>query len=371
MSDRNFDLSRLAVGEVVRRDLKDGNGTLLLREGRAATSEKQLEMLIKNAAPQFAGVPGAAEPKYLPRSPLAMVLAARRRLQALLENPAVDDFGNQVNRLVGDIQKACRLNADVALAAILMCRDEPYPFRHPVNVAVACCVAGTTMQFDEPTLTSTMAAALTMNIGMLELQARLHALPGGLDGEQRAALQAHCARGADMLRELGVDDALWLEIVRDHHEHPDGSGYPAGKTAVAIGAPTQLVTLADIYCARVSRRVHRAAMQPRTALRWLFLNEGTCVDEHHAALFIKALGIHPPGTAVRLRSGSIGVVINRGQTGQQPVVASITTQDGMRAPKPIRRDTGSSTHAIADVVDLDELGIPVSMEALWGSDAVV
>lgn len=371
MADRTHNLTRLAVGDTVPCDVRDAHGTLLMREGRVATSEKQIETLIRHGSPSPAPVSGAPDRNYRPPSPLALVLGARRNLAALLADPSPVDFSTTVLKIAAAVRKACRMNADVALASILRCRDEPYAVRHPVNVAIASCVVGSTLPIDDAMTEVATAAALTMNIGMFDLQHQLQAVAGPLDASQRTAVRTHPARGVVMLRERGVTDDAWLAIVQDHHERIDGSGYPAGKAGGVIDPPTQLVSLADIYCARVSGRLHRAAMQPNVALRWLFLNEGAAVDERHAALFIKTLGVYPPGTGVRLQNGSIGVVTHRGSAGQRPRVSSITTQDGLRVSVPIRRSADLPGHAVVEVLDLDRLGYAVGMEALWGDDAVV
>lgn len=369
MPDRKVDLSRLEVGDALPHDVRDANGTLLLREGRSTISERQLNTLIRHASPPTGALalPDGERPL---RSPLALVLGARRHLQAILSDPPAAGLAGAVLRIAREVHKACRANADVALAAILMCRDGPYAIRHSVNVAVASCIIATALGLDAATLTSTVAAALTMNIGMLELQERLHSLGGGLSETQRAEVEDHCARGIAILQGHGVSDPLWLDVVRDHHEHPDGSGYPAGKTADGISIPAQLVSLADVYCARVSDRSYKPAMQPKAALRSLFLNEGTAFDQGHTALFIKTLGIYPPGTGVRLHNGCLGVVTHRGLSGERPRVSSITTQDGMWLGTPIRHGANSPAHAIAEVVDLDRFGVHVKMESLWGADAV-
>lgn len=369
MPDRTFDLSRLEVGDALPRDVRDANGMLLLREGRAATSDRQLNTLIRHASPQACvlTLPGAERPL---RSPLALVLGARRHLRALFSDQPATGFASALLKITREVHKACRANADVALASILMCREEPYAFRHPVNVAIASCIAGKAFGLEAAALTSTLAAALSMNIGMLELQEQLHTFEGNLSDAQRAEVAGHCTRGLAMLQEYGVTDPLWLGIVRDHHEHPDGSGYPAGKAAGEISVPAQLVSLGDIYCACVSDRTYRPALQPKAALRSLFLNEGTAFDPRHTSLFIKTLGVYPPGTGVRLRNGSLGVVTRRGLSGQQPQVSSITRPDGTPLGAPIRHSADNPAHAVAEVVDLDGLGIHVAMESLWGTDAV-
>lgn len=370
MSERLLHPSQLKVGDPLPFDARDARGILLLRKGHVITSVAQIEKLVTQVKTTVTASPakvaiGQASPG---ESPLALALEARRCLQGLLVDPGSADFSGEVLRIGGMVRKACRANADVALASILLCCDEPYSVRHAVNVAVASYVTGQEMSLDAPTLASTVAAALTMNVGMLELQQELQALRGTLSEELRTQVQSHCEHSVELLRDRGVVDPLWLEIVRDHHERPDGSGYPAHKHAGDIAVATQLVSLGDIYCARVSSRLYRSAMAPNEALRRLFINEGAMTDEHHAARFIKTLGVYPPGTSVRLRNGSIGVVTHRGAPGRRPKVSSITTQDGLRVSVPIRRSGESEGHSVVAAVDLDELELSVSPESLWGAD---
>ncbi|WP_240046256.1 HD domain-containing phosphohydrolase [Rhodanobacter glycinis] len=61
---------------------------------------------------------------------------------------------------------------------------------------------------------------------MFELQ-QLQALERPLVDAQQEAIRNHCERSAAMLREHGMSSEPWLDIVQDHHERPDDSGYPA------------------------------------------------------------------------------------------------------------------------------------------------
>lgn len=368
MTRRQIHPSELVVGQPLPCDAYDAKGKLLLREGHVLTSEAQIERLARHALfADHRAEPPPEEPAEL--RPLALVLSARQRLQRRLADAAAPGFAAEILRIGALLRLACRRNADVALASILLRRDGPYAIRHAVNVAIACELVGQALPLPADQQAATVAAALTMNIGMLDLQQALLAVEGPLDNAQHAAVRAHCETGVAMLRERGVDDPVWLEAVRDHHERPDGSGYPAGRSGAAIGLPARLLALGDVYCARVSARGYRPPLQPNVALRWLFLNEGAMLDRELAALFIKTVGIYPPGTAVRLRNGSIAVVLERGATSHAPKVASITTHDGLRTGAPIRRRNDVEAHAVSEVVDLDALRLEVGMEALWGADA--
>lgn len=368
MPRRPIHPGEVQVGQALPQDAHDARGMLMMRKGHLITSENQIERLLRLGSFEDRGGILSAEMPEIEPSPLAMVVQARQRLQMLLQEEPAETFGAELARVAGLLQKACKRNADVVLASILMRRDGPYAIRHMVNAAIACEVVGAAMKLSPAELSSTVAAALTMNVGMLDLQHQLLSVDTPLSPAQQSAIQRHCERSILMLRERGIEDPLWLRTVLDHHERPNGSGYPAGKTGEEIGLHAQLLSLADVYCARVSGRHYRPPLQPNVALRWLFLNEGACVDETLAAIFIKTLGVYPPGTPVRLRNGSIAVVTHRGPSGSAPRVASITTHDGLRVSVPIRRRCDVEAHAINEVVDLEALQLSVGMELLWGAD---
>ncbi|BFI96727.1 MAG: hypothetical protein RSP_22370 [Rhodanobacter sp.] len=374
MPRRPIDTTELTIGRPIRFNAYDARGNVLLSYGQIIQTVAQRDMLLQNGL--FYGSdeecrsplpPQLAEPSL---SPLARVLDARRRLHALLTDPEPTDFPIALAGIAAQVREACRTNPDVTLASMLLRTEGPYSSRHAVNAAIACQITSAALELEPDESIATVSAALTMNIGMFALHDVLATRKAPLTDTQQAAVRGHCEAGVARLRELGIDDERWLEAVGDHHERSDGSGYPTGKHGDDIGQPARLLAVADVYCARVAGRDYRPPLQSTQALRWMFLNEGAALDMNMAKVFIKTLGIYPPGTGVRLRNGSIAVVIQRGTAGHQPVVASLTTHNGLRLASPIRRGGDVDAHTIVEVVNLWQLGMPVSMEALWGADAV-
>lgn len=373
MPRRPIDTSELIVGHPMRFNAYDARGNLLLCSGQVIVSEALRDMLLQHGlfygSEQECRGPLPPESQEPTPSPLARVLGARRSLHTLLSDPTQGDFPTTLANIATQVRAACEANPDVALASALLCIKGPYSSRHAVNVAIVCQITGIALELDADELASTVCAALTMNIGMSALHDALAMHKGPISHTQRTAVRAHCELGAGRLRELGIDDAIWLDAVRDHHERGDGSGYPAGKHGAEVGRPARLLAMADVYCARIVGRDHRSPLQPKQALRWLFLNENAVLDEQLARVFIKTLGIYPPGTGVRVRNGSVGIVVQRGIAGHQPVVASLTTPEGLRLVSPIRRSGDVESFGIVEVADLWNLNLDVSMEALWGADA--
>lgn len=367
----------LAVGHLLQWDVYDDESRLLLKKGQTIGSSSQITALIERGLFTERGAAKSEKNQPAPvvvpeqKSAISLVFEARHRL-ALLCAPttAKDNFPAQLARICGLIQLAIRSNRDAALGTMLLCRDSKYSIRHSVDAAMIGYVVGTFIGMQEAELMSLTSAALTMNISMLDTQDEFQNREKPLSAEERVAIHRHPQQSVDLLRQLGVTDELWLNAVRDHHEAIDGSGYPAKKTADDLQIPTRIVSLSDIYCARVSGRNYRAPMRPNAALRAIFLG-GSSVETTLAAQFIKALGVFPPGTPVRLTNGEIAVVVGAGEKANVPMVCSLIGPRGAPLTMPIKRDTRIALYEIREAVDWSELGGTVNLQAFWGKDGAI
>ncbi|MDM7457493.1 MAG: HD domain-containing phosphohydrolase [Tepidimonas sp.] len=127
-----------------------------------------------------------------------------------------------------------------------------------------------------------------MNLGMARLHDDLARQDAALHPEQRRAVWEHPVHSEEMLRRLGVADAAWLELVRDHHELAGGLGYPAGRTEISDAA--QLLRMTDIYVARISPRHTRSGLSSARAARDVYL-DASGAPTPLGVVFIKALGL--------------------------------------------------------------------------------
>jgi HD-GYP domain-containing protein (c-di-GMP phosphodiesterase class II) len=210
---------------------------------------------------------------------------------------------------------------------------------------------------------SVISGALTANIAMLNLQEILQRQAEQLSPSQQQLLKLHPVLAEAMLTELDVDDALWLQSIRSHHERVDGQGYPNGTSAEQIPLGSRLISLADIYDAMIKPRAHREPNQ-RAALKELFLRRGQAIDENLAPIAVKEIGIYPPGAFVKLRNGEIAVVIKRTVNSLHPIVRSLFGPRGAPLERPYRRNTEESMFAIQDVVPRDR-SIVLNLGRIW------
>lgn len=375
MGQRRILPGEIEIGSVLPWDVYDARGRLLLRRGHQVVSDNQIGRLIEHGlfaeedAERFVR---PIERHDLGDSAVLPILEARRRLEHLCTSEkARERFPEQILALRQLIADACTISQDAALATAIFERQGRYSIRHSMDVAITCHVVGNALEMDETALTSTVAAALTMNLSVLDLQDELQAQKEPLTAAQREVIQRHPHESTQLLRELGVADPVWLEAVLSHHEALDGSGYGAGRKGEEISLPAQLVSLGDVYCARISSRKYRRALRPNAALRALFLEQGKKVSQELASRFIKAIGVFPAGTPVRLDNGEIAVVTSRGEKPSAPEVSAIVNVQGMPYVKPLRRDTNNPTWRVREVMEWNDVGAMPSMQAVWGKVAAL
>jgi HD-GYP domain-containing protein (c-di-GMP phosphodiesterase class II) len=368
---RRIAAHEVAVGSTLPWDAYDPQGRLLLRRGHMILTGTQIERLVERGLfieddPAHERQAIVTREQPLP-SAVALVLDARAHLQnACAAADGAGDFPSRILRIREVIREACTISQDVCLAMTLLQHKGRYSIRHAVDVAITAHVVGASLGLSESDLTASVAAALTMNISMHALQDVLQDQKLPLTSDQRHAVQTHPERSARTLLERGVTDEAWLAAVVNHHEAVDGSGYPAKKSEGDIPLTAQIISLADIYCARICSRSYRAPLRPNAALRAIFFEQGKRVSPDLANRFIKAIGIYPIGSAVRLENGEIGVVTHRGANVKTPDVSAVIGPRGLPLERPVKRDTSRPTFAVREVVSWSEAGAEPDMLAIWG-----
>ncbi|HEY1092328.1 MAG TPA: HD domain-containing phosphohydrolase, partial [Burkholderiaceae bacterium] len=150
---------------------------------------------------------------------------------------------------------------------------------------------------------------------------------------------------------------LLLEAVRTHHELPDGSGYPRGTTEITELA--EMLRFADVYTARLSSRAHRPAMSAQQAGAEL---HQIAASSPLAGALIKAFGIFPPGSMVKMASGEFGVVVRNGEKAHRPMVAALTNTAGQMRMSPVLRDSASNEHQIVALLSAQSMPVRISDE---------
>jgi hypothetical protein len=350
----------IAIGQALPFHVHDEFGRRLLAAGQVLMGDTQLEMLLERGAwvdsdealtvrrDRETARAGGGDPLMSTYRPptlfdrwekLVWELDAllRKVLAGMPCEPELQALGQQV---IVQVER----DPDVALFITIRPAEQRfalYALTHALHSATVAVVLGRQLGWTSELQLKLVLGALTMNVSMLEMQAQMAAQgdPPGL--RQRQIIRTHPETSAALLQAAGVEDAEWLSMVRDHHERPDGAGYPAG--AKGAGELAHALRTVDVFTAKISTRAFRPALSIQLAARQLFQEEQ---GGPLAVGMIKALGLYPPGDLVQLKSGEIGVVARRGASATTPMVASLTNTAGQPIAATSQRDTARPEFAI-------------------------
>jgi len=363
----------VALGMTLPWTVYDRHHRLLMKQGDTVTTGRQLNVLLGQG--------------YRPFAPLAPERRREPTLSQLLGDAAnsfstVSTYANylykiftrlhdgnpaalpRIDELTAHIQHACTADVDAILGAVHLYHDTPYTTWHPLYIALLCELIMKHLEYPPKERKTVLKAALTCNIAIIDLQETLYRHQGPLNEEQSQAVHEHCEKGVAMLRAAGVDDPLWLDLVLQHHEKINGSGYPCALVKDDIHLEARIISLADRYSAMITGRAYRSGIPSHRALRELFLGKGEEYDEHLAVSFIKELGVYPPGTFVRLANGETAVVIRRTHDTSHPIVRSVVTAQGSLFSRPLRRDCRLPINAIVASCG-DNVTLQIPLHTLW------
>ncbi len=186
--------------------------------------------------------------------------AARRSLQLYVE-------------LRGDLKAFVR-----ALSEILE-EVDPYTRQHSVRVAQYAVRLARAMGLSEREIDDLEYAALVHDLGKIgpHNQHLLHK-PGVLSHEEQRTLRHHPLAGAAIVSRVRALQRA-SEIVRYHHERPDGRGYPHGVNAREVPVAARILNVADAFDAMTSDRPYRRALVLDDAMRELRFGSGTQFDD--------------------------------------------------------------------------------------------
>jgi HD-GYP domain-containing protein (c-di-GMP phosphodiesterase class II) len=268
----------------------------------------------------------------------------------LLGHAHRETFLEDVLLVAHDANALLASRVDLALFTLVQMLFEPnrsYSTVHALLCAAICRLVAPLAAISREQQTSLFNAALTMNIGMSSLHDALRLQASRPDPVQEAAILRHPEEGARKLRSFGVEDAGWLEYVREHHETVSGKGYPSGKRDLSVA--TRVLQMADVFVGRISPRSYREGLSPRMAMRNLYLGADGNPDPL-GAVFVKMLGVYIPGSYVQLANREVAVVVKRGELAHTPLVMSLVGSRGAPLREPAIRDTSDAEQRIANSV---------------------
>ena len=162
------------------------------------------------------------------------------------------------------------------LAAVVEVKD-PYTSGHQRRVVRIACAIAEAMGLPEGRARSLRVAGLLHDIGKIQVPAEILAKPGSLSAAERSIIQTHSEVGYRLLKGISFEGPV-AEIVLQHHERLDGSGYPSGLRGDEILLEARILGVADVVEAISSHRPYRPAFGLDYALAEIESLAGSAYD---------------------------------------------------------------------------------------------
>ncbi|MFA4842546.1 MAG: HD-GYP domain-containing protein [Candidatus Omnitrophota bacterium] len=194
---------------------------------------------------------------------------------------------NELNCLKKELHK----NYFDTVHALVLAEEarDPYMHGHTERVTEYALSIARGLNLAEHEIELLRYAAEVHDIGKISIPDFILSKPGKLTPAERAIIELHPAKGAEMLEPLEFLKPA-LPIVRHHHEHYDGTGYPDRLQRERIPVLARILACADSFDAMTSDRPYRnQKLTVEEALAEIKNNSGSQFDPHIANSFIRSI----------------------------------------------------------------------------------
>lgn len=249
------------------------------------------------------------------------LLRENRDYQLILEE-MVREKSAQLTKSLEESKQSYEFTLE-ALVGMLDAREQDSG-RHSVRVRELALVLGRHLGLSEEELQTLGQGALLHDIGKIAVGDAVLLKPGPLSPDERKGMERHPVIGHDILSRSSRLEHV-AQVVRSHHEHYDGSGYPDGLSGQDICLGARIFAVVDAYDVMRAQRVYCESMPPEDARVELQSHSGTQFDPEIVAVFLEC-----QPEMERVLTGLAGA-----ETGLAPVAASADAQHSAQA------DTGA------------------------------
>ncbi len=210
---------------------------------------------------------------------------------------------------VGNMTRSIERNPDAMMLLFQIKQKGGEDFNRAVNTSIHMTTFGRFLQFPGERLELLGLAGLLLDIGKTKLPDTILQKQDVLTNEEYELSKSHVMHSAELIRTApGLPKDL-EEIVLQHHERQDGSGYPRGLRGRQITIDGAIAGLVNSYSALTSKRTYTEQDSPSNALSKLYKLRGKLFHEALVEQFIQCIGIYPVGSTVELNTGEVGIVI--------------------------------------------------------------
>jgi HD-GYP domain-containing protein (c-di-GMP phosphodiesterase class II) len=229
-----------------------------------------------------------------------------------------------------ELMKFCRrlieshTRNNFSLMAIRHIKDASiYLEQHAMGMAVLGIHFAKAMKLSNAYVEVITLGALLFDLGRFRLPTAMVTKTTKMTDSEFDLFRRHIQFGEQILQKCdGVPKAVY-QMLSDHHEKIDGSGYPAGKQDQEISVYGKIAAIIDAYDAMTSEQPHKPSMGPIKACQQMRKESGLAFDKQLLMVFLKSIGSIPVGSCVSLSNGRVGFVLTLNKSFQPSLIRQV------------------------------------------------
>jgi putative nucleotidyltransferase with HDIG domain len=225
---------------------------------------------------------------------------------------------------------------DALLPMARLKNHDEYTFQHSVSVCALMVSFARNLKLPRDVIRDIGMGALLHDVGKSKVPGTILNKPGKLDEREFEIMKQHVVYSAQILGDTKGINEVAYEVAALHHERFDGTGYPNKLKGDEISLYGQMSAIVDVYDAITSIRVYHKGIPATEALGKIFEWSKFHFKPELVQAFVRAIGIYPTGSLVKLASGRLAVVLEQqGNNSMKPRVKVIysTKQNAFISPE--------------------------------------
>lgn len=179
---------------------------------------------------------------------------------------------------------------------------------HAMNVAIVSMLMARCFGFADEELRDLAVGALMHDIGKIGIPAGLRHRDDNLSPGETRFYEEHVELGLVQARRMALSPGA-TAVIAQHHEHADGSGFPARLNSDRMTMAARIVALVNRYDNLCNPHLLARALTPHESLSLLFAQGRSRYDTSILGAFIKMMGVYPPGSTVQLTDDRYAIVV--------------------------------------------------------------
>ncbi|GAG48237.1 unnamed protein product, partial [marine sediment metagenome] len=217
-----------------------------------------------------------------------------------------EEIMSAMDELIIEVSK----DTNTALNEVTKEHEGTYLYTLSVNVTILCIVTGISMGYGHHRLIPLATGALLHDIGMVRVPNYITEKSGSLTTDEYNRIKTHPLHGYRIvIRELDLGNEI-ANVVVQHHEAYDGSGYPRKLKGDAISVYARIVSICDVYAAMTKKRSYRDEHLSYSAMKNILGGSSRKFDPEIVKVFLDNMAIYPVGSMVQLNNGVMAKVVS-------------------------------------------------------------